>query len=185
MEQINFLQLGPTAHCLKCHADFSTEFGTDTRLKHSLACNLPVVHCEAISGKTCGFKDREFVENLKFVLPDLTEHTWKLLLALIQGRVIDKIEQHKEIVICAAIRMKDGYVIRGHRHCDAILTASKIPRYKEASHAFGNNQGFVTSKNRYVDRLEGARLQKEAGIKSKMPEGLEYLHGELYSEDLY
>ncbi len=91
----------------------------------------------------------------------------------------------KEIVICAAIRMSDGYIVRGHRHCDAILTASKIPRYKNESHRFGDDQGFVTSLNRYVNRIEGAKLQKAAGIKSKMPEGQEYLHGELYSEDLY
>lgn len=89
-----------------------------------------------------------------------------------------------EIVICAAIRMSDGYIVRGHRHCDAIRTASQIPKYKD-ERPFGSDQGFVTSQNRYVDRLEGARIQKAAGIKSKMPEGQEYLHGELYSEDLY
>ncbi len=90
-----------------------------------------------------------------------------------------------EIIICAAIRMNDGYIIRGHRHNDALRTAAGIPRYKGDSHAWGENQGFVTSKNRYVDRLEAARIQKAAGIKSKMPEGQEYLHGECYSEDLY
>lgn len=90
----------------------------------------------------------------------------------------------KEIVICSAIRMNDGYIVRGHRHADAIRTASQIPRYKNDL-PFGSNQGFVTSKGRYVDRIEGAKIQKLAGIKSKMPEGQEYLHGELYSEDLY
>jgi len=90
-----------------------------------------------------------------------------------------------EIVICAAIRMKDGYIIRGHRHCDCMRTAEQTPRYKKEGWAFSENQGFVTSLNRYVNRIEGARIQKAAGIKSKMPEGQEYLHGELYSEDLY
>ena len=90
----------------------------------------------------------------------------------------------KEIVICSAIRMNDGYIVRGHRHADVIRTASQIPRYKN-DRPFGSNQGFVTSKGRYVDRIEGAKIQKLAGIKSKMPEGQEYLHGELYSEDLY
>lgn len=90
----------------------------------------------------------------------------------------------EEIVICAAIKMSDGYIIRGHRHSDAIRTASQIPRYKD-EHPWGENQGFVTSTNRYVNRLEGAKIQKAAGIKSKMPDGQEYLHGELYSEDLY
>lgn len=90
----------------------------------------------------------------------------------------------KEIVICAAIRMKDGYIIRGHRHADCIRTMQGIPKYKK-EWAFGENQGFVTSTNRYVSRIEGAKLQKAAGIKSRMPEGQEFLHGELYSEDLY
>ncbi len=94
-------------------------------------------------------------------------------------------ETDKEIVICAAIKMDDGYIIRGHRHSDSLHTAAGIPRYKGNSHAWGENQGFVTSKGRYVDRIEGAQLQKAAGIKSKMPEGQEYLHGQLYSEDLY
>ena len=91
----------------------------------------------------------------------------------------------KEICICAAIKMKDDYIIRGHRHSDCIRTAEQIPRYKKDGRPFGENQGFVTSRNRYVDRIEGAKLQKAAGIESKMPEGQESFHGELYSEDLY
>lgn len=96
----------------------------------------------------------------------------------------------KEFVICAAIRMKDGYIIRGHRHNDCLRTAAGIPRYKGDSHVWGENQGFVTSHNRYVNRTEGAKIQKEAGIKSYYethrgnPSGA-YLGGELYSEDLY
>lgn len=89
-----------------------------------------------------------------------------------------------EIVICAAVRMNDGYIVHGHRHSDAIQTARQIPKYKD-SYGWGQNQGFVTSMNRYVDRIEGARIQKAAGIASKMPEDGAYLHGELYSEDLY
>lgn len=90
----------------------------------------------------------------------------------------------KEICICAAILMSDGYIIRGHRHSDCIKKMLDIPRYKDESWN-SKYQGFVTSKNRFVNRIDGAKLQKEAGIKSKMPEGQEYLHGELYSEDFY
>jgi hypothetical protein len=93
-------------------------------------------------------------------------------------------EDEKEICICAAIQMKDGTIIRGHRHSDAMRTSEQIPKYRDEK-MFSGTQGFITSKNRYVGRVEGAKLQKEAGIKSKMPEGQEYLHGELYSEDLY
>ena len=89
----------------------------------------------------------------------------------------------KEFVICAAIRMKDGYIIRGHRHSDAIATMKGIPRYKD-EWAFGEDQGFVTSKNRYVTRKEGYEIQKAAGIESHDKEN-PYVERELYSEDLY
>lgn len=47
----------------------------------------------------------------------------------------------------------------------------------------GTTQGFVTSRNRYVDRKEAMRIQKEAGVESLDPGG--YRGDELYSEDLY
>jgi hypothetical protein len=56
-----------------------------------------------------------------------------------------------EIVICAAVRAKDGKIIRGHRHNDAIRALHDIPGY-EQEHCHGDDQGFVTSTNRYVTR---------------------------------
>ena len=44
-------------------------------------------------------------------------------------------------------------------------------------------QGFITSKNRYVSREEGRKLQDEAGIKSIDKDG--YRYNTLFSEDLY
>ena len=87
----------------------------------------------------------------------------------------------KEMVICAAIKTKDGKVIRGHRHADAIYTARRM-RYKLEDLSFAD-QGFVTSRNRYVSREEGRRLQDAAGIQSADPEG--YRGKTLFSEDLY
>src|SRR5690348_8766603 len=87
----------------------------------------------------------------------------------------------KEIVICAAIRTKDGTVIRGHRHGDCMYTAMRM-RYKKQDLSF-TDQGFVTSRNRYVSREEGRKLQDAAGIKSAAPEG--YVADTLFSEDLY
>ena len=94
----------------------------------------------------------------------------------------------KEIVICAALLMPDGNIIRGHRHHDCVRTASMIPRYRDLGHRM-DDEGFVTSRNRFVNRKDGYKLQIEAGIKSVL-EGTEnengaYLHSELYSEDLY
>lgn len=97
----------------------------------------------------------------------------------------------KEICICAAIRMPDGEVIRGHRH-DACYTVvrnrpvhSADPAVIEASRMeiVKAEQGFVTSRNRFVGREEAMEIQKRAGCKSA-------LYGELrgdilFSEDLY
>lgn len=83
---------------------------------------------------------------------------------------------HFEICICAAIQLTDGRIIRGHRHDDCIQTALKwkveLPKH---------TQGFMTSFNRFVDRREGMRLQKAAGLNSAHG----YRGDILFSEDLY
>ena len=84
----------------------------------------------------------------------------------------------KEICICAAIKTKDGQIIRGHRHGDAIMTANRMKLSLQV-----HEQGFVTSNNRFVDREEGRILQDNAGIPSADPEG--YRGETLFSEDLY
>ena len=86
----------------------------------------------------------------------------------------------KEIVICAAVKTKEKKGYRGHRHGDcfkAILDRGLKPS-KTAS-----GQGFITSRNRYVTREVGRKLQDAAGIKSADPEG--YRGTTLFSEDLY
>lgn len=95
--------------------------------------------------------------------------------------------QDPEIVICSAVRALDGKIVRGHRHHDAIRALHMIPGY-EKEHCYGKNgedQGFMTSRNRYVTRREGCQLQQAAGIPSILPFKDSFLHGELYSEDLY
>ena len=83
----------------------------------------------------------------------------------------------KEIVICAAIKYKDGLIIRGHRHGDCAFDCDR-PLKKDFK---GHIQGFITSKNRFVTREEGRKLQDAAGIKSV--DG--YRGDTLFSEDLY
>lgn len=86
-----------------------------------------------------------------------------------------------EVCICAAIRLDDGEVFRGHRHNDAIRTAGNAGVERARIHRA--EQGFITSRNRFVGREEGAALQRAAGIVSAqtgaLPEGM------LFSEDLY
>jgi hypothetical protein len=86
-----------------------------------------------------------------------------------------------EQCICAAIQLPNGEVWRGHRHDDCIHTAAKAGATRdEIAEA---EQGFITSLNRFVDREEGARLQRLAGIVSAhsghLPRPM------LFSEDLY
>jgi hypothetical protein len=90
--------------------------------------------------------------------------------------------KEKEIVICAAVKMPDGFVVRGHRHADCYRNLSERPRYKDA--IFGDTEeGFITSKNRFVTREEGRKLQDAAGIPSADKYG--YRGDTLFSEDLY
>jgi hypothetical protein len=85
--------------------------------------------------------------------------------------------QCKEICICAAIVDDTGYVWKGHRHSDCIFLINQNNRTFKNS-----DQGFITSRNRFVDRIEGYKLQIEAGIPS-VSGG--YRGEKLYSEDLY
>ena len=86
----------------------------------------------------------------------------------------------KEIVICAAVKTNTGKIFRGHRHGDCIRAITD--RRFEPGHNL-EDQGFITSRNRYVTREEGRKIQDEAGIKSMNSEG--YMPGTLFSEDLY
>lgn len=83
----------------------------------------------------------------------------------------------KEIVICAAIRWGKR-VIRGHRHHDCYRSAIERGMSDRKS-----EEGFITSKNRFVTREEGLILQKAADIKSVNRTG--YDESRLFSEDLY
>lgn len=87
----------------------------------------------------------------------------------------------KEICICAAVKTNDGEVFRCHRHADGILAIAH--RNREIEPDMDKREGFITSRNRYVNRKEGMKLQLEAGIKSAWKEG--YMSKELFSEDLY
>jgi len=105
-----------------------------------------------------------------------------LLLYTEAVKLIEEAKEGKEIVICSAVRMSDGYTVRGHRHSDAIRVAHGIPRYED-ERPHGDDQGFITSTNRYVTREEGRKIQNEARIPSHDSVG--YKGDDLYSEDLY
>lgn len=82
-----------------------------------------------------------------------------------------------EICITAAILLPDGTAFRCHRHNDGmqLVIATRIVRYVTQE-----MQGFVTSRNRFVNRKEGMRLMKQA-----QPARFEEHSDTLFSEDLY
>ena len=100
-----------------------------------------------------------------------------------------------EKIICAAIWYKNfdkpqhspinidkGVVLCGHRHGHIIgqmISLTGLRTVKSGEDSVGEYvQGFLTSKNRFLDRKEALILFKENGGKPDF-------NDELYSEDLY
>ena len=107
-----------------------------------------------------------------------------------QQAIIEAIENGYEVCICAANRF-NGKVWLGHRHRyskDAMQDelSYHMSRKQMMEQEHSKDSGFLTSRNRYVDREEGLRLQLAAGIPSAAKEhGDDYRNDLLFSEDLY
>jgi hypothetical protein len=78
-----------------------------------------------------------------------------------------------ESVICTAVRASNGKIVSGRRHNDAIRALQAMQGY-EGEQPHGDDQGFLTSTNRFVNREEAYRLH--------FPDSTE--PGELHSDDL-
>ena len=104
-------------------------------------------------------------------------------------------KQETEIIICAAIWYKDfpfhihntvntgsGLVVSGYRHGQVIGIVNILAQLRTveiAPDAVGEYvQGFLTNKNRFLDRKEAHKLFVKNGGKPDWKD-------ELYSEDLY
>lgn len=90
----------------------------------------------------------------------------------------------KEFCVCAAVILPDGRMALGHRHWNAMRAAADMGFTERITQ---DMQGFMTSTGRYVDRVEGMRLQLAAGIPTADSSRVNrYVEGgKLYSEDLY
>ena len=123
---------------------------------------------------------------------------------LSMGEEISKVElneitKKKEYILCAAIWYKDiplqkvidgvlpkncdrGLVVLGHRHGQCMWTMSSLTGLRSVTNAEDGvgeyEQGFLTNKNRFVDREEGGKIAFDAGQ-------TEDLRTTLFSEDLY
>ena len=100
--------------------------------------------------------------------------------------------KNEEQILCAAIWYKEveprathrpintpgGIVLCGYRHGDII--SQVLPLTGERQFKLGEHiQGFLTNKNRFVSREEGAEIWIKNGGQ------LKYSVDKLYSEDLY
>lgn len=110
----------------------------------------------------------------------------------------------KEYILCAAIWYKDmplikpdileprgfrpynvdrGVVISGWRHANCIYQMVAITGLRDIPVQVGESvQGFLTNKNRFVDRIEGWKIAEAANQINDRPRGNSKT---LYSEDLY
>ena len=97
-----------------------------------------------------------------------------------------------EAIICAAIWYKEqptakiqpinvdrGVVVCGHRHPHCIHVFVALTGKRSVTTECGEyEQGFLTNKNRFVDRYEGGRIAFAAGQTKE-------LKNFLFSEDIY
>jgi len=101
-----------------------------------------------------------------------------------------------EYILCAAIWYKEiplkkvfdnvlpkncdrGLVVCGHRHGQCMWTMGALTGLRSVLPEVGDyEQGFLTNKNRFVDRDEGLKISIAAGQTKRTT-------GQLYSEDLY
>jgi hypothetical protein len=109
------------------------------------------------------------------------------------------IDNSGEYILCAAIWYKDiplkkeisgvlpknidmGLVVLGHRHGQCMWTMTSLTGLRTCEIGEDcsgeHEQGFLTNKNRFVDRVEAAQIAFAAGQ-------TEDLRTRLFSEDLY
>lgn len=125
-----------------------------------------------------------YIGNTTNDTPDDRRENEKEALKYMENYISERIEIERsstltevegEQVICAAILDSNNRIFRGHRHHDAIHAMSTRPG---TAHVV--EEGFITSKNRFVGRREAMDIQIAAGKMAKSNKGLD-----LFSEDLY
>lgn len=104
------------------------------------------------------------------------EHDHKVFLIGSMGADTDIQERIVRAAVHDGIKIWSVASPGGHAQVHAYMAACKRDPF-----AYGDNQGFVTSHGRFVDREEGLKIAQAASqIKHKHPS-----HRELYSEDMW
>jgi hypothetical protein len=87
--------------------------------------------------------------------------------------IMDSIDPTPERIVCAAVRASNGKIVIGDSHYDAIRALQAMEGY-EREKPKGENQGFITSCNRFVTRREAYCIHFPERVEAE----------ELTSEDL-
>jgi hypothetical protein len=91
-----------------------------------------------------------------------------------------------ERILCAAIQVRRGtgatIVLAGHRHHNCIHAYADLLPPDARGRVGQDDQGFLTSRGRFVDRAEGWSIAEAAGQIIERPH---QRPGMLFSEDLY
>ena len=92
----------------------------------------------------------------------------------------------KEFILCASLKFHDN-IVSGHRHSDCYELIRKMcPNIADTSLPQREDQGFLTSLNRHVDRREGWKIAKENNqIKWGLNAFDDNEESQLISENLY
>jgi hypothetical protein len=165
--------------CKKCRNDYEAVANDKTP---GLFCLNKTCPCHSLEEE----KPKRDVAKVKVIKAKMPQ--WFLDEEALKSFILSEKQKSREegaleICICAAIRMEDGEIIRGHRHGDCFMS-SRASKLRETQRGVNlAEQGFVTSFNRFVSREEGRKLQEAAGIPSTDKEG--YRGKTLFSEDLY
>lgn len=85
------------------------------------------------------------------------------------------------LVVCAAMKLKDGHIITGIRHFSPEMRATMKLIYGDGYHLKVEEQGFVDQWGVFMSREEAWDVAKAAGqIRREVASA-----GELWSENLY
>lgn len=103
------------------------------------------------------------------------------------------IDNSKEYILCAAVRRLDGGFDCGYRHSDIYSKVPKEDIQKIYGIDFDEDMGFLTSKGRFVGRIEAWKVALDCGqVKLVEPDpvvdewlGISDHIPRLASEDLY
>lgn len=85
------------------------------------------------------------------------------------------------LIVCAAMKMKDGSIILGIRHFHPHMRAVLKRLYGDSYKLQVAEQGFVDQSGVFVDRKEAWKIAEEAGQIRRQVSGT----GTLYSENLF